>query len=152
MRLPGTGVGKLLVRVFCQAGDDFAWFGTTQSKSRLNFLDLLRAGYTDYVVNEMPQLRSEVARDTGRQGRNHRPSIRQHPALAAIADCPSPQHKLLHHEIPIVLEARIGRNLSPNILETFQLGNLLAQLSYHTLLLRILAQKLQYKLRQLAIR
>jgi len=32
--------------------DDFAWFGTTSSKSRLNFLDLLRAGYTDYVINE----------------------------------------------------------------------------------------------------
>jgi hypothetical protein len=29
----------------------FAWFGTTASKSRLNFLDLLRAGHTDYVVN-----------------------------------------------------------------------------------------------------
>ena len=39
---------------FCtQIGnDDFAWFGTTPSKSRLNFLDLLRAGYSDYVVNE----------------------------------------------------------------------------------------------------
>lgn len=32
--------------------DDFAWFGTTRSKSRLNFLDLLRAGHTDYVINE----------------------------------------------------------------------------------------------------
>ena len=32
--------------------DDFAWFGTTRSKSRLNFLDLLRAGYTDYVIND----------------------------------------------------------------------------------------------------
>jgi hypothetical protein len=32
--------------------DDFAWFGTTSSKSRLNFLDLLRAGHTDYVINE----------------------------------------------------------------------------------------------------
>jgi hypothetical protein len=32
--------------------DDFAWFGTTNSKSRLNFLSLLRAGYTDYAVND----------------------------------------------------------------------------------------------------
>ena len=40
--------------------DDFAWsgarlratFGTTGSKSRLNFLELLRAGHTDYVVND----------------------------------------------------------------------------------------------------
>jgi hypothetical protein len=31
---------------------DFAWFATTRSKSRLNFLDLLRAGHTDYVVND----------------------------------------------------------------------------------------------------
>jgi hypothetical protein len=39
---------------FCtQIGnDDFTWFGTRASKSRLNFLDLLRAGHTDYVVNE----------------------------------------------------------------------------------------------------
>src|SRR5208283_6079629 len=32
--------------------DNFAWFGSTGSKSRLNFLDLLRAGHTDYVVND----------------------------------------------------------------------------------------------------
>jgi Transposase IS66 family len=29
----------------------FAWFGTTASKSRLNFLELLRAGHADYVIN-----------------------------------------------------------------------------------------------------
>ena len=28
-----------------------AWFGTTGAKSRLNFLDLLRAGHSDYVIN-----------------------------------------------------------------------------------------------------
>jgi hypothetical protein len=32
--------------------DNFAWFGTTGSKNRLNFLELLRAGHTDYVVND----------------------------------------------------------------------------------------------------
>jgi len=32
--------------------DNFAWFATTSSKSRLNFLDLLRAGYTDYLIND----------------------------------------------------------------------------------------------------
>ena len=32
--------------------DNFTWFGTTASKSRLNFLGLLRAGFTDYVVND----------------------------------------------------------------------------------------------------
>ena len=31
--------------------EHFAWFGTTGSKSRLDFLDLLRAGHTDYVIN-----------------------------------------------------------------------------------------------------
>jgi len=35
-----------------QIGNEhFAWFGTTSSKSRLSFLELLRAGHTDYVVN-----------------------------------------------------------------------------------------------------
>jgi len=29
----------------------FAWFESTDSKSRINFLKLLRAGHTDYVVN-----------------------------------------------------------------------------------------------------
>jgi hypothetical protein len=39
---------------FCtQIGNDwFTWFATRSSKSRLNFLDLLRAGHTDYVLNE----------------------------------------------------------------------------------------------------
>lgn len=35
-----------------QIGNEhFAWFATTGSRSRLNFLELLRAGHTDYVVN-----------------------------------------------------------------------------------------------------
>ncbi len=39
---------------FCtQIGNDwFAWFGTRSFKNRLNFLDLLRAGHTDYVLND----------------------------------------------------------------------------------------------------
>jgi Transposase IS66 family len=39
---------------FCtQIGNDwFTWFGTRTAKSRLNFLDLLRAGHTDYVLND----------------------------------------------------------------------------------------------------
>jgi hypothetical protein len=38
--------------VCTQIGNDhFAWFGTTASKSRLNFLELLRAGHRDYVIN-----------------------------------------------------------------------------------------------------
>jgi hypothetical protein len=36
-----------------QIGDDrFAWFGTTASKSRRNFLELLRAGHGDYLVDD----------------------------------------------------------------------------------------------------
>jgi hypothetical protein len=48
-----TGARHKTRNGFCtQIGNDnFAWFGTTHSKSRLNFLDLLRAGHTDYVVN-----------------------------------------------------------------------------------------------------
>jgi hypothetical protein len=39
---------------FCtQIGNaHFTWFATTGSKSRLNFLELLRAGHGDYVVNK----------------------------------------------------------------------------------------------------
>ncbi len=39
---------------FCtQIGNEwFTWFRTRSSKSRMNFLDLLRAGHTDYVLND----------------------------------------------------------------------------------------------------
>ena len=38
--------------VCTQIGDSrFAWFGTTFSKSRLNFLSLLRAGHGDYAID-----------------------------------------------------------------------------------------------------
>ena len=41
------------IAVCTQIGNDrFAWFGTTGSKTRRNFLELLRAGHTDYVVND----------------------------------------------------------------------------------------------------
>jgi transposase IS66 family protein len=48
-----TGARHKGKNVFCtQIGNDwFTWFGTRSSKSRLNFLDLLRAGHTDYVLN-----------------------------------------------------------------------------------------------------
>jgi hypothetical protein len=41
------------VNGFCtQIGNaHFAWFGTTGSKSRRNFLELLRAGHQDYAIN-----------------------------------------------------------------------------------------------------
>ena len=39
--------------VCTQIGNDFfTWFATTGSKSRMNFLELLRAGETDYVIND----------------------------------------------------------------------------------------------------
>jgi len=48
-----TGARHKAANGFCtQMGNQhFSWFGTTGSKSRLNFLDLLRAGHADYVVN-----------------------------------------------------------------------------------------------------
>ncbi len=48
-----TGARHKAANGFCtQIGNDrFAWFGTTGSKSRLNFLELLRAGHEDYAVN-----------------------------------------------------------------------------------------------------
>jgi hypothetical protein len=50
-----TGARHKAKNGFCtQIGNDwFTWFGTRSSKTRLNFLDLLRAGHTDYVLNEM---------------------------------------------------------------------------------------------------
>ena len=49
-----TGARHKAKNGFCtQIGNDwFTWFGTRTSKSRLNFLDLLRAGHTDYVLND----------------------------------------------------------------------------------------------------
>jgi hypothetical protein len=48
-----TGARHKSANGFCtQIGNaHFAWFGTTNSKNRANFLGLLRAGYTDYVIN-----------------------------------------------------------------------------------------------------
>ena len=49
-----TGARHKLANAFCtQIGDDrFTYFATRATKSRLNFLDLLRAGHTDYVLND----------------------------------------------------------------------------------------------------
>jgi hypothetical protein len=48
-----TGARHKAANGFCtQVGNAlFTWFGTTGSKSRLNFLELLRAGHGDYVIN-----------------------------------------------------------------------------------------------------
>lgn len=49
-----TGARHVGRNGFCtQIGnDDFTWFGTRPNKNRLNFLDLLRGGHMDYVINE----------------------------------------------------------------------------------------------------
>ncbi len=49
-----TGARRAGKNGFCtQIGNEwFTWFRTPSSKSRLNFLDLLRAGHTDYVLND----------------------------------------------------------------------------------------------------
>ena len=49
-----TGARHKAANQYCtQIGNDhFTWFGTTKSKSRLNFLELLRGGYNDYVIND----------------------------------------------------------------------------------------------------
>jgi hypothetical protein len=49
-----TGARHKAASGFCtQIGNDcFTWFGTRSSKSRLNFLDLLRAGHTDFMLND----------------------------------------------------------------------------------------------------
>jgi hypothetical protein len=49
-----TGARHQAKNGFCtQIGNDwFTWFGTRSSKTRLNFLELLRAGHTDYVLND----------------------------------------------------------------------------------------------------
>lgn len=49
-----TGARHKAKNGFCtQIGNDwFTWLATRTSKSRMNFLELLRAGHTDYVLND----------------------------------------------------------------------------------------------------
>ena len=74
-----TGARHKAKNGFCtQIGNDrFTWFGTRPSKTRLNFLDLLRAGHTDYVLNEaglrlyaQPRTGGPLDRPSGRGGRD----------------------------------------------------------------------------------
>jgi hypothetical protein len=55
VRRKDTGARHAGKNGFCtQIGNEwFTWFRTRSSKSRLNFLDLLRAGYTDCVLNDV---------------------------------------------------------------------------------------------------
>ena len=54
MTVDDTGVRHAGKSGFCtQIGNDwFTWFCTRFTRSRLNFLDLLRAGHTDDVLND----------------------------------------------------------------------------------------------------
>ena len=49
-----TGARHKAKNGFCThiGNDRFAWFGTRSSKTRLNFLELLRAGRDDYVISQ----------------------------------------------------------------------------------------------------
>jgi hypothetical protein len=49
-----TGARHRATNGFCtQIGNDHStWLGTTRSKSCLNFLELLRASHSDYVIND----------------------------------------------------------------------------------------------------
>ena len=49
-----TGARHKASNGFCtQIGNEhFTWFGTRDSKTRLNFLELLRAGHGDYAIND----------------------------------------------------------------------------------------------------
>ena len=68
----------------------FAWFQTTNSKSRINFLELLRAGHTDYVLRDeafeymvaqkLPQ--GPLAKLVGATGRTFADREAWHAALA----------------------------------------------------------------------
>ena len=49
-----TGARHKAANGFCtQIGNaHFTWFGSTGSKSRINFLELMRAGHSDYVISD----------------------------------------------------------------------------------------------------
>jgi transposase IS66 family protein len=88
-----TGTRHKAANGFCtQIGNaHFAWFGTTGSKNRGNFLDLLRAGHADYVINAKPlEMRSpgcligENLIGMLSQAGDHRPG---EGALAHIGQC-----------------------------------------------------------------
>ena len=74
--------------VCTQLGNDhFAAFATTGSKSRLNFLEVLRAGYRDYVVNAeaLAYMRQRASGRAGDRaaGRASRAALRRRGGLDA---------------------------------------------------------------------
>ena len=73
-----TGARHKARNGFCtQNGNHrFTWFGTRSSKSRLNFLDLLRAGHGDFVLNAAA---FDYMRGRGLSAPFDRPTIRSGP-------------------------------------------------------------------------
>ena len=102
--------------------DDFTWFGTTNSKSRLNFLELLRAGYTDFVINE-PAL--AYMRDHALAG----------PTIARLAD-----HPEKHFADPAAWRAHLERlgitalTVTPNPVQIATEGALWGSIHAHEFL------------------
>ncbi|MGH8457128.1 MAG: IS66 family transposase, partial [Stenotrophobium sp.] len=102
--------------------DNFAWFATTNSKSRLNFLGLLRAGHTDYVVND-----AALA------------YMRQHalagPVIAALAG-----HAETHFADPMAWQAHLDRlgisqlNVTPDPVRVATEGALWGSVQAHDFL------------------
>jgi hypothetical protein len=100
-----TGARHKARNGFCThiGNDRFAWFGTTGSKSRLNFLELLRAGHGDYVINAaaLAYMRSRalagpVIQQLAEHGTKHfadRPAWQEHLdrlGIAALKVTPDP--------------------------------------------------------------
>ena len=61
----------------------FAWFESTQSKSRINFLKLLRSGHTDYVIDD-----AALAYMVGQK-------LPQSVAARVMGEAPAPDHRVV---------------------------------------------------------
>jgi Transposase IS66 family len=87
-----TGARHKAANGFCtQIGNaHFAWFGTTGSKSRGNFLALLRAGHDDYVINAEAlaymRQRAHAGPMIARLAKHRRKSFADHAAWTAHLD------------------------------------------------------------------
>jgi hypothetical protein len=65
----------------------FAWFETSQAKSRINFLQILRAGRTDYVLSEAAfdyMIAHKISRGPGIAGVYPAQSLEQNVELARV--------------------------------------------------------------------
>ena len=75
-----------------QIGNDaFTWFGTRARKSRLNFLDLLRAGHGDDVINAAA-LAYMRTRSLAGPVLSQPPDSRSEATATALSRCHRPRH------------------------------------------------------------